>query len=72
MSVGQGHLPPTFGEWPTDQRIDFIATVHTRAGLVASVLAHAGQEPDRERLDSDYRLTKPELAAVYLQLEGFQ
>lgn len=71
MSVGRGHLPATFDSWDREQQVDFLATVHTRAGLIASVLSHAGRDVRERDLDRDVRLTKPELAAIYITLEGF-
>ena len=71
MSVGRGHLPASFDSWDRDQQIHFIAFSHTRAGLIASVFAHADIDVRERSLDRDYRLTKSELAAIYITLEGY-
>jgi hypothetical protein len=62
--------PPSFEEWPRDQQISEITLRMKRRGLVADILSHAGVDRDQYSLADDEKLTKEELAAIYLTLEG--
>jgi hypothetical protein len=62
--------PPNIEEWPLDQQITQVTMRMTRKGLIASLLPHAGLSPDDYELRDDTKLTKKELSAIYLTLEG--
>lgn len=62
--------PPNFEEWPRDQQISEVTLRMKRRGLVANVLSHAGLDREEYDLEHDEKLTKKELAAIYLTLEG--
>lgn len=68
MSREQSRYPPNFETWPRGQQIEHVAIRHTRRGLIAACLSHAGEEP---RSYPDRKLRKKELAAVLLTLEGY-
>ena len=65
-----GRFPPDFASWPLDAQITYIEMSMTRKGLIASALSHAGLNPDEYDLRDDSKLSKKELAAIYLTLEG--
>lgn len=62
------HFPPHFEEWPREHQADYLRREFRRSALVARILAVVGLDPDRE-LTTNARLTKTELAAVYLELK---
>jgi len=66
-----GHLPRDFDSWPREQHIDFVAFSHTRKGLVAAVLSQAGADVKDRDIARNELLTKNELAAIYLHMEGY-
>ena len=63
--------PPKMREWRLDVQIRQITMRMTRKGLIASCLSHAGLSSEEYDLRDDTKLTKKELAAIYLTLEGF-
>ena len=69
--MSESHLPVGFGEWPREQRIDFVAYSHTRRGLVATMLSQAGVEIADREITRDEVLTKNDLAAIYCAMEGY-
>jgi len=62
--------PPNFEEWPRQDQISEITLRMKRRGLVADILSHAGVDRKQYSLEDDEKLTKKELAAIYLTLEG--
>ena len=62
--------PPEFRDWPLGQQIAHVEMQYTRKGLISSCLSHAGLSPEEYNLRDDTKLTKKELAAIYLTLEG--
>ena len=62
--------PPNFATWPLADQIKYCTMTHTRKGLIAECLSHAGLAPEEYALRDDTKLTKKELAAIYLTLEG--
>ncbi len=72
MSVEQaGRYPVEFSEWPHARRIDFVAYSYTRGGLVATVLSQSGVDISERDIKRDEYLTKNDLAAIQLALEGY-
>lgn len=65
------HWPPEFETWPREQQIDHVAFSHTRAGLIAAILAHSGVDISDREITRDEMLTIDDLAAVYLHMEGY-
>jgi len=62
--------PPDFATWPLDAQIKQVAMRMTRKGLIDELLTRAQLPHDQYELRDDSKLTKKELAAIYLTLEG--
>jgi len=61
--------PPKMREWPLDVQIRHVTMRMKRKGLIAACLSHAELSVDDYDLRDDTKLTKKELAAIYLTLE---
>ena len=66
----RNRYPVDFETWPRGQQIVEVTPRMTRRGLILSCLTHSGLQPVAEDIDDDTRLTKKELAAIHLTLEG--
>jgi hypothetical protein len=64
-------LPPRWREWPRHARVQFIIHNQTRRELFDLLADEAHLHRDEE-IGDDPRLTKEELAKVYLALGGGQ
>ena len=62
--------PLGFEDWHRTQQADYVRRQMTRVGLVERVLVLVGIDPDRQLTTGDARLTKTELAAIYLTLKA--
>ena len=60
--------PPNFERWDRERRISHMKLIHTREGMVRTLLALANYPINRE-FDNQTRLTKSELAAIILALD---
>jgi len=69
-ALALGRYPPAFSSWPHADQITHVEMTMTRRGLIASILNNAGLSGDQTTIADDRKLTKKELAAVYLTLEG--
>lgn len=65
----QNEMPPGFVDWPRHQQADYVARQMTRVGLIERILARMDYEPERD-VASTKRLTKEELAIIYIALGG--
>ena len=63
--------PVGFDEKPRWQQVDFVAFSHTRRGLINMVLSQSDVDVSDRQIERDYYLTKEDLAAIHLTLEGF-
>jgi len=62
--------PPGFDEWPREEQMMVVAERYSRSGLLRACLSHAGLDPTERAVSYDRKLTKKELASIYLTLEG--
>jgi len=65
-----GRYPPGFANWPHDAQIEHVRMKMTRKGLIAELLSRAGLDIADIEIRDDSKLTKNELAAIYLVVEG--
>jgi len=63
-------MPPGFEDWHREEQVDYVANQLTRTGLIERTLARVDYVPDRDISTGNQRLTKEELAAIYLNLGG--
>ena len=68
--MSRSSLPARFASWPREQQLDYFQYTHTRAGLVARVLAIAGEDISDREIGRHYYLTKADLAAIAISQEG--
>ena len=64
-----GDRPPDWNSWPRAAKAAYFETRFSRLEIVRQILEKAGREPDPERDESKYRLTKSELSAVLAEFE---
>jgi len=62
--------PPGFEDWPHADQISHVTMKMTRKGLIVELLSRAGLDISNSEIRDDSKLTKNELAAIYLALEG--
>lgn len=62
--------PPGFREWPLEDKISHVTMSMTRKGLIVELLSRSGLDPSEYDLRDDSKLSKKELAAIHLALEG--
>lgn len=66
-----GRVPVGFDDWPIEQRADWVARRHKRIRLLEMLLAHYGIDPEySDESGGKDRLTKEELASIYIQSGG--
>jgi len=68
----QGRWPPGFEQYPRDQQMMVVSERYSRSGLLRVCLSYSGLDPSERAVDYDRKLTKKELAAIYLTLEGIR
>lgn len=64
----KGELPPTFKNWPTERRVEYLRMAKDRETLLTWALAAAGRERER----SVPRMDKEELAIVIERLWRYE
>jgi hypothetical protein len=64
--------PPDFGSWPRVQQINVVSRRMTREGLIKEMLNMADLPTDGQEFDKDRKLTKKELSAIYLAIQGVE
>jgi len=62
--------PPEFETWPRDDQVLHLAGKFRREGLIKDILRMTGLDIQERDIGTDSKLTKKELAAIYLTLEG--
>lgn len=62
--------PANFEEWPRGAQASHLALKYRREGLIEELLLRAGIDTRERDISTDSKLTKEELAAIYLTLEG--
>lgn len=62
--------PANFDSWPRDEQVNVVCRRMKRAGLIREMLNMAEVEMRDEEIHEDSRLTKKELAAIYLAIQG--
>lgn len=61
--------PHEFQSWPRDQQMVTVKRRMTRVGLISEILELSGLPTDQISVSDDKKLTKKELAAVYLAIQ---
>lgn len=64
-----GDRPPDWNRWPRAAKAAYLEMRFDRLELATQVLEKAGLEPDPERDERKYRLTKRELSHVLAEIE---
>lgn len=62
--------PVEFDKWPHEDQLREVEMRMTRKGLIRELLSQSGLGSDQYDLRDDTKLTKKELAAIYLGLAG--
>lgn len=66
MTDSNSGLPADWDSWPRAERVEYVDMVSTRAGLIAELSERC--EFDLDAINNQYRLDKPQLAAITLEL----
>lgn len=62
--------PPDFATWPRDEQVNVVCARMKRAGLIREMLNMADVPTEGRDIHEDSRMTKKELAAIYLAIQG--